>query len=381
MLQRLLGSRQWERALDLARDWLSQDPESAEAHLAAGQALVNLGRYAEAQTHLKKVLAARPDYGFALRLASIACCNQKQYDEADRYISRAIELQPNDAIHWYQLALIRYRQGALETAEKHARRSLELQPQNADTINLIAICQRGNPEGQYQHYLRALEINPENSTVHANLGNYYLSTARDYPAAEAAFRRALQLDPTNEFAQRNLFTVLRLRDPFYRVLTMPREFLRRISWARSGHTTMVRIGLVVVWMLMGRYFLFVLVGWLLLVWPVLKAYEYLTLSDIRAKAGEVGARRGGWFGSHRWPLMVRLGILALVIILFWGGLIGLYVEKLLPEEALYGAVVLAAVGVVGYRIGGWAKKLSGQAAAARAERKFRAKEKQQRDTY
>jgi Flp pilus assembly protein TadD len=376
MLRRLLDSRQWERALEVSRDWLSQDPESPDAHLAAAQALVNLRQYPAAEVHLAKGLAARPNNGFALRLASIACFNQQKTVAADEHIRRAIELQPNDAMHWYQLALMRYRQGSLQAAEAHARRSLELHPENADTINLIAICQRGNPAGQYAQYLRALEIDPENSTVHTNLGGYYLNSARDYAAAEASFRRALQCDPTNETAQQNLFAVLRLRDPVYRALTWPRRLLRRASWARGDRTAMVRIALLVLWLCMGRYFMVVFVVWLLLVWPLVKAYEYLTLSDIRAKAGVVGARRGGWGGFHRWPLAARLAIFGMLVLCFWGGLFWLYESRVLPQEWIIGVAVLTLVAWYGQWIPGWWRRARNRRAAKRAEKKFQKRSNQ-----
>ena len=371
LLWRLIHGRQWDRALETARDWLSQEPENPDAHLGAGQALVNLGKYPQAEVHIAKVLASRPNHGFALRLASIAAFNQQKPARADEYIQRAIELQPNDAMHWYHLALMRYRQGLLEAAEKHARRSLELQPDNADTINLLAICQRGNPQGQLSQYLRALEINPESSVVHTNLGAYHLNRERNYAAAEASFRRALQCDPSNEMAQRNLFLVLRFRDPVYRILTLPRTLLGRISWARGNLTVVARVLLVLLWFSLGRIFWMVFAGWLLLIWPLVKAYEYLTLSDIRAKAGIVGARRGGWQGLHQWPLGVRLGIFAAVVLCFWGWIFFLYKTNIIPLDYVLAKGVVAVCLVFCSKLPGWWRRSRNLSAAKRGEKMFR----------
>jgi tetratricopeptide (TPR) repeat protein len=373
MLRRLLGSRQWDRALEAARDWLSQDPENIEAHLGAAQALVNLHKYPAAETHIAKVLAARPNNSFAFRLASIVFFHQHKSGKAEEYIQRAIELQPNDPNNWYQLALMRFRQNLFPAAEQHARRALELQPDNANTINLIAICQRGNPRGQYEQYLKALEIDPENGVVHTNLGGYYLNTTRDYPAAEASFRRALQLDPTNELAQKNLFAVLRLRDPLYRVLTWPRTLLRGASWARRDRGMAVRIALLLLWLALGRYILVLIAVWLMLLLPLVKVYEYLTLSDIRAAAGVVGARRGGWAGFHRWPLAARLGIFAFLVLCFWGGLFWLYEGGILPAEWIIGAAGLTLLAWYVVMLSGWWKRSRTRAAAKRAEKKFHKK--------
>jgi hypothetical protein len=207
--------------------------------------------------------------------------------------------------------------------------------------------------------------------VHTNLGSYYLNSARDFPAAEASFRRALQCDPANRMAQQNLFAVLRLRDPVYRVLTLPRNLLRRVSWSRQGHTGLARIGLVLLWLSLGRYLWGVFAIWLLLVWPIIKAYEYLTLSDIRAKAGVAGARRGGWRGFHRWPLEARLAIFALLVVGFWGGLFWLYESRVLPLESVILVGTVALLVWFSFQFKGWWKRTRSRWAAKRAEKKFR----------
>ncbi len=370
ILRRLIDSRQWDRALEIAREWLAEEPENPEPHLAAAQALINLSQYPAAEVHAKKVLALRPNNAFALRLASIACFRQDKMDEAQKHIGRAIELQPGDPMHWYQLALMRYQQGLLDAAEKYAKRALELEPGNANTINLVALCHRGNPQGQRDQYLRALEIDPENSAVHTNLGAYYMNSERNYEAAEASFRRALQSNPMNDLAQRNLFAVLRLRDPVYRVLTLPRTLLYGASWSRRDRRGLVRIALLLLWISAGRYFLMVFAVWLMLVWPLVKAYEYLTLSDIRARAGVIGARHGGWKGFHRWPLPARLGIFGLLMLCFWGGLYWMYETGAMPGGLIITVVILTLLVWYGVIFCRWLKRNRRRAAAVRAEKSF-----------
>jgi len=372
MLQRFIGSRQWDRALEVAKDWLAQDPQSTDAHLAAGQALINMKQFAAAQKHIEKVIAARPNLAFAFRLAAIASQNLQKTNEAEEYIQRAIELSPLDAMNWYQLALMRYRQGALQSAETHARRALSLQPDNADTINLIAICQRGNPEAQFQQYRKALELDPENAVVHGNIGVYHLGR-KEFAEAEACFRRALQIDPANQVAQKNLFETLRQRDPVYRVMTWPRRVLYGASWLRRDRDMALRIGLLLMWLVAGQLFFWVLAGWLLLVLPLVKAYEWLTISDIKAKAGVVGARRGGLFGFHRWPLPARLGLFAVLVVGFWGGVYAMWLNSLLTSEQIIIVAIIAILALYLTRVNGWIKAGRRKAAANRAERNFQKK--------
>jgi len=67
--------------------------------------------------------------------------------------------------------------------------------------------------------------------------------------------------------------------------------------------------------------------WFALVWPLTKVYEYLTIGDIRARAGELGVRHGGFLGYRKWPLKVRLSIFAVFLISFWGGVAFFFVGK------------------------------------------------------
>lgn len=86
---------------------------------------------------------------------------------------------------------------------------------------------------------------------------------------------------------------------------------------------MLPLILLPVWFFAMRFILGGLILWFALVWPLVKVYEFLTIGDIRAKAGEIGGDRGV-FSFRRWPLTVRLGIFAATLVAFWGGLAYLF---------------------------------------------------------
>ena len=338
LLNRLVGSRDWARALEVSRAWLAEDPLSAQAHLSAGQSLVNLERYSEASPHLIKALEAVPNHAFAHRLASIVCFHRKDFAKADEHIQRAIELQPNDATHWYHLAWMRYKNGALDIAAKHANRALELSPDDANIFNLLALCQRGDGKARLAQYQRALELDPENGVVHNNLGIYHLNAGRDYAAAEACFRQALRIDPADKTAQHNLFIALKHRNRFYQALRLPLALIEKVSWGRGDRSMLTRVGLVALWLVAGKIFWGILILWGALLFPLQKAYEFLTLGDIRAAAGVPGARRGGLLDYRRWPFAARLAIFGGLVLVFWGG-VYLAVARSSPDPRLLAAVI------------------------------------------
>ena len=339
LVNRLINAQDWPRLLEASRAWLAEDPESPVAHRTAGQALLNLERHKEAQQHLAKALALQPDHGFAHRMASMAAFHLKDFARADEHIQRGLELQPNDALHWHHLAHMRYQHGEMDLAAKHAARALELQPRNPAIINLVALCERKSGYAQYQHYRHALAIDPENSTVHNNLGVHYLNVDRDYELAEKSFRQALRLNPTDKTAQKNLLVVLRHRDRLYQAMRFPLTLVQSLSWSGSSRTLLARVGLVGMWLLLGKVFWGILILWFVLVYPLVKAYEYLTIGDIQAEAGTVGARRGGLLGYRRWPFAVRFGLLVVLTLALWGGIYGLYQHTPEFNPALLGGFI------------------------------------------
>jgi len=218
-----------------------------------------------------------------------------------------------------------YRQRAIPAARSCFEKARELAPNDPNIINLLALCEPDSPGAagrRFQQYQNALELDPENSDVHNNLGVHYLNVEKDFKAAESCFRRSLSLDPASGHARKNLFLALKRRDPVFRTLHAPRDFLLRgLSGVRRAGRRNFLVFLVAlpVWFLAARFVMGALALWFLLVWPLVKVYERLTLGDIRAEAGEIAARKGGLFGYHRWPLMARLGIFGAFLVSFWGG--------------------------------------------------------------
>jgi tetratricopeptide (TPR) repeat protein len=327
LILRFTSSQQWDRVLDSAREWLAQDPQNTDAHQAAGHALINLDRYPEAEPHLAHVLAHRPRHTVAHRWLSIVQFHQQKLKAAHDSIHTALSLAPQDPHNWYHLAWLFYKQGDTESARQYAMKSRELAPHDANTINLLALCTPSTAEnsGQlFEQYRDALALDPENPMVHNNIGVYHLNAGRDYAAAEESFRRALFFDPTIQVARRNLFLVLKRRDKVYRILTAPKDFILPFFRLLHSRRTPIRVVLFIltlpIWLVLFRFLWGCLILWGILVWPMVKVYEFLIIGDIRAQAGELGARRGGFLGYRHWPLHARLGLFALLLLLFWSTL-------------------------------------------------------------
>jgi Flp pilus assembly protein TadD len=331
--QRYMSAGQWDRSLATAREWLSKEPENVWAHRVAAQSLVNLDRHSEAFEHLEKVLARNPRDDFAHRLMAMVYFNAGKFRLADQSIQKAIALDPNDASNWHQLAHMTYRHGDLATARKHVARARELDPRNAEICNLEILCNPGGPENARQkirQFEEALALDPENSNLHNNMGIQYLNHLKDYARAEECFRHALFLDPTSKNTRKNLFITVKKRDRIYRILCAPKDALYQVIgfFGRvRRYNLFLYILIIPIWILAFRFIFVGLLLWFCLVWPLTRVYEYLTIGDLRARAGELGAQRGGILGLRKWPIGVRLGIFTLFLFSFWGFVALLFTDK------------------------------------------------------
>lgn len=363
LISRYRGSGQWERTLSTAQEWLETEPENASAHIAAGQALMNLDRHPEAEAHLRRALASRPDSSTAHRFLSIVLFYARRFKQADEEAKTALSLAPNDHYNWYHLAWMFYRQGDKVSATKYLEKARELAPRDADVINLLAVCTPLDSPLKLRQYEEALALEPENAQIHSNIGAYYLNASRDYEKAGECFRRALFFDPHLKMARENLFLTLKHRDKVYRALRAPRDWVMEgFRFARAARSKSILLYLVLIplWALLFRFLIAGLALWCLLVWPMIKVYEFLTIGDIRHQAGEVGSRRGGFLGYRKWPIHVRLAIFGGCLLTFWSGLAALVLfgNGSADRETLIGIIVasLFIIGLAGllfYKIRAW----------------------------
>ena len=321
LLTRLLGSKDWPRALEVARAWLAEDPSNFRAHRAAGLALINLTCFGEAAAHLNRALGTRPNDAYTHRLASAACFQLKQSTQADAHIERALELQPNDAAHWYHLAWMRHQQGKLTEAAKHARRAHELAPNDSHIVNLLALCENHDDITTLRkEYRRALALDPENSAAHNNLGLYYLNVDGDYEAAADAFRESLRLNPHDKTARHNLTVVFRRYSLIYQLLRMPVNTFRVWLMVWRSRSWIARTILIIFSVAGAHDILPMILTGLVFLHPASKLHERLTLSDLNAWMGVPGARRGGLLGQHAWPFAARMTVFALLTFVYWNAL-------------------------------------------------------------
>jgi protein O-GlcNAc transferase len=95
--------------------------------------------------------------------------------------------------------------GQLLQAEQIYRKVIHADPKNADAWHLLGVigAQVNDHEVAVQYILRAIELNPNATAFHANLGAAY-QKLRQFDKAITCYRRALELNPNNAEAHNNL---------------------------------------------------------------------------------------------------------------------------------------------------------------------------------
>jgi len=167
------------------------------------------GRFREAETIYREILAQRPDHAESHHQLGLLAYQEGHHAAALEPLRQAIALRPET---WNFHTNLGAALAALERWDEAVaayRRALELRPDRAETYNNIGIVYR--EQEKLDPALTALDhaiaLEPERAECHTNRGAV-LERLRLFEAAAAAHRRAIQLNPGFAEAHFNLATSL-----------------------------------------------------------------------------------------------------------------------------------------------------------------------------
>jgi len=185
-------------------------PWSAAAHSNLGGALLEQGKYDEAQAHFREALRLEPGMAAAHYNLGLVLLMQAKWKEARPCFEEATRLKPDFVEAHNNLGSLLREQGKFEEAKASYRRALRLRPDFADAhYNLgVTLQEEGKRDEAAASYRRALELKPDYAEAHSNLGKVLRDQGK-LEEAVACHRRALELKPDFADAHTNLGTVLR----------------------------------------------------------------------------------------------------------------------------------------------------------------------------
>ena len=159
-------------------------------------AFVQAGRFSRAVQVLKEVLGQDPDNLFAHYMLAICLINLNRLHGACFEAEMAIRIAPLAYEGHYAAAHAYMLKGDFKRALNHAKYLLELMPHSPEPHHIFAqICKlKHDRAGEEKHLIKALELDPDNADIQADLGDVYLATGRIQKATEKA-REVLDADP------------------------------------------------------------------------------------------------------------------------------------------------------------------------------------------
>jgi tetratricopeptide (TPR) repeat protein len=179
----------------------------ASADLARARTLIDLRRYAEAESTLRALLAQEPEDAEVVRLLADVVGDLGRYDEQEQLARRAVALEP-DAVWGHQVladALVHKLDQAGAVAA--AQRCVELDPSSWISHYTLARALRVGRLPRTRDALDAanvaVSLAPHSADAH-NLAGVCLSDLNLDAEARRAYANALRIDPAHHLALNNL---------------------------------------------------------------------------------------------------------------------------------------------------------------------------------
>jgi tetratricopeptide (TPR) repeat protein len=210
---------EYERVVTLLKTALGIQPRLPQLRNRLARALMGLGRTEEAARVLEEDVRLFPQAVNSHFFLGRAYAELQQYEKARQCFARAIQLQPNHSQACYQMAAVCQRLGRSDEATEYRKKFQTLKEasrtnlrgrkgQADERFDLAAVrrsvarteavaaavyLRRGNLQRAGQLWQRAVQLDPDNAQYHTDLGNL-LAQSGQFPEAERAFRRVIELD-------------------------------------------------------------------------------------------------------------------------------------------------------------------------------------------
>ncbi|MEK6771729.1 MAG: tetratricopeptide repeat protein [Pseudomonadota bacterium] len=166
--------------------------------------LLQGGHPGEALAVCTAILRDQPQHPGALELAGMIHYESREFAVSRLYLDRLVSINPKDASAQANLAQVLSDLGDQQAAEAGARRALALDDRHAGAHNTLGnlLSARGVWDEALRHYRQAVAGDPQRAIFHHNLGHALQQLGKE--EAEAAYRRAIELEPQFSPAYANL---------------------------------------------------------------------------------------------------------------------------------------------------------------------------------
>jgi tetratricopeptide (TPR) repeat protein len=189
----------WKEAIRVGRQLAKRWPRAHQAYSVIGHSYGELGRWTMAERHFRKAVTIKKEVPLLVFLGDALRC-LKRTDEAEECFREALELEPdNEEVH-LNLGRVYKEKDEFALAEKHLKRAIELDWNYALAYAFLGEVLARPKEDRTREAVgflkRAVELNPDDRWSRAYLANA-LWTLRKLKAAEEQYRKLLELWPND----------------------------------------------------------------------------------------------------------------------------------------------------------------------------------------
>jgi len=187
-------------------------PAEAREELIRGREALSKKSNAEAVEHLRRALAAYPDFYEAQLLLGTAMMDEREWKQAESAFQHALELQPGSATAMLFLGEVYWRQRRYGEAEKTLLAGLKLDDKSWHGYFSLArlYWDLENVPKAAPAIGHTLQLKPDFAPAHLLAGNILLKINQPERAL-AAYQEYLRLEPRGEFASQARELVQKLK--------------------------------------------------------------------------------------------------------------------------------------------------------------------------
>ncbi|MDG2403786.1 MAG: tetratricopeptide repeat protein, partial [Paracoccaceae bacterium] len=196
------GLSKLETALDMFKQAILCNPNSASAHNNLGNVLRQTGVFDKAIVSYSRATTLQPDFAMAHNNLGITYWHSGNPQAACKSYATAIKLQPDYADAHNNLGYALAEHGEIAAAVESYRTAIKHAPNFIEAHNNLGnvLQELGALEDAITSFQKALELAPGVATIHNNMGNA-MQEKGDRPKAVESYSRATELDPGYQIAR------------------------------------------------------------------------------------------------------------------------------------------------------------------------------------
>src|SRR5258708_18422685 len=181
------------------RDAVRLRPDLTDAQRALAALELRHGEIDALLQTAQQIIAAQPNAADGFLFKSVAEENRHRYSEAQQDVQHAMQVAPQIPGPYIQMGNIQLSQKHFAEAEKSYQQALEKDPSSAESLS--GLMNTYFPQKQFDKAIAAanpqIPNSPTNRDFYDLLGTSLFNGKNDFPVAESALRKAIELDKNN----------------------------------------------------------------------------------------------------------------------------------------------------------------------------------------